>query len=73
MLRFYDCAGFEPVLAVAHGSMLPSASDNSVGIRIFIISQLNGWPVCTPVNASPTLLPGSTHDSGAGRLARSFL
>src|SRR5262245_49972686 len=37
-----------------------------------MISQLDGWPACAPVNASPPALRPSTHDSGSGWLARPF-
>jgi len=36
----------------------------SVGVPDWLISQLNGWPVCAPVNASPASLRTPAHDSG---------
>jgi DNA polymerase V len=48
--------------------MLPSASLNGVGIPNDI-SQLDTWPACTPVNASPSTLRSPTHDSGPMWLA----
>jgi hypothetical protein len=37
------------------------------------ISELNGWPAFSPVNASPTMLPPPAHDSGPGWIANPFL
>jgi len=34
--------------------VLPSASVNGVGTPEGLISQLDGWPACAPVNASPS-------------------
>ena len=45
---------------------------NGVGTPDGLISQLNGWPACAPVNASPPALRPSTHDSGSGWLAEPF-
>lgn len=44
--------------------VLPSASDNSIGTSISLISRLNTLPVRTPVNASPIPSRVWTHDSG---------
>jgi hypothetical protein len=38
-----------------------------------MISEFNGWPVYTPVNASPVVLPPPAHDSGTGWFAIPFL
>src|SRR5207244_1427197 len=38
-----------------------------------VISELNGWPACSPVNASPTTLRPSAHDSGPRWIATPFL
>ena len=70
--RVFDCAGSEIGLPVAPTSVWPSASENSVGTPDCLISQLNGWPACAPVNASPPALRPSTHDSGSGWLAGPF-
>ena len=37
-----------------------------------LISELNGWPACAPVNASPTVSPPPAHDSGSGWIAGPF-
>ena len=62
----FNCAGPGPELALALGPVLPSASENSIGVPDCGISQLNGWPACAPVNASSVALPTPTHDSGSG-------
>ena len=37
-----------------------------------MISELNGWPACALVNASPAMLPWPAHDSGPGWFASPF-
>jgi len=61
------------MLAIAHPSVLPSATWHDVGTPVAIISQLNTLPACTPVNASMATLRLATHDSGAGWSAKPFL
>ena len=63
--RVFDCAGPSDGLRLAPPSVWPSASLNSVGVPDNLISQLNGWPVRTPVNASPPASRPSTHDLGS--------
>ena len=41
-------------LAITATPVLPSASRNSVGTPVVLISWLDGPPVCAPVNASPS-------------------
>ena len=53
MHRVSDRAGSMYGLPMAPSKMLPSASLNGVGTPDFIISRLDGWPACAPVNASP--------------------
>src|SRR5262245_64696790 len=72
MRRVFDCAGSVIGLPVAPITVWPSASDNGVGTPDWMISQLDGWPACAPVNASPPALRPSTHDSGSGWLAGPF-
>ena len=60
------------LLAMAPPLILPSAMRNDVGTLVAIISQLNGQPACTPVNASMAALQLTTHDSGPGWLATAF-
>jgi hypothetical protein len=38
-----------------------------------VISELDSWPMCGPVDASPTRLPASAHDSRSRRFAIHFL
>ena len=56
MHRVCDCVGSEIGSPVASIPVWPSASDNGVGTPEWMISQLDGWPACAPVNAS---LPAS--------------
>jgi hypothetical protein len=53
MLRVSDCAGSEDGSPMTPFPVWPSASANSVGTPKDLISQLDGWPACAPVNASP--------------------
>ena len=69
MRRVFDCAGSAGGSPCALPAVWPSASDNSVGIPEDLISQLDGWPACAPVNASAEALRPLPHDSGSGRLA----
>ena len=67
--RVCDCAGSVGGSPVLPPAVLPSAWVNGVGIPERLISQLDTWPACAPVNASPTALRPSTHDSGSTWLA----
>jgi hypothetical protein len=49
--------------AIAPSPMLPSAPINNVGAPIGLISELNGRPACTPVNASPAALRRPTYET----------
>lgn len=55
----------ESTLALSHRFILPSAHKTNAGTREASISRFNGWPTCSPANASRTasLLPA--HDSGS--------
>ncbi len=46
---------------------------DSVGTRIEFLTRLNGWPACTPVNASRRTSRYAAHDSGTTGFARSLL
>ena len=47
----------------------PSQSGKPVGAPRVVISELNGWPVRTPIDASPAMLPPPAHDTGPWWLA----
>ena len=53
MLRVSDCAGSGRNSPLTSRPVLPSAPKDSVGTPEYLISQLNTWPACAPVNASP--------------------
>jgi len=65
--------GVQPMLAITHPPVLPSAMLNGVGTPVAIISQLNTLPALPPVNASMAASRLTTHDSGPGWLATPFL
>jgi hypothetical protein len=69
MLRVSDCAESNSGSPCAPLTIWPSASDNSVGIPKNLISHLDGWPACAPVNASVEALRPLPHDSASGWLA----
>ncbi len=58
-------------LHVAHDIAFPTSGQGRHAE--VMISEFNGWPVYTPVNASPMVLPPSAHDSGPGWFAIPFL
>ena len=53
--------------------MLPSPYQDKVGTPEVVISELNTWPVRTPVNASPASLRMQVHDSEPRWCATPFL
>jgi len=55
---------------VAHGMAFPLTSQGWHAGEM--ISELNGWPACALVNASPVMLPWLAHDSGSGWVASPF-
>src|SRR5262245_23987811 len=71
---FHTCQVLRPrravwALAFTRPSVLPSAfaTASAPGIRIF--TRLNGWPVCSPTDASPPPLRTTAHGSGPMWLA----
>jgi len=63
------CQGLRPrrvgrALALTRPSMLPSVKATTSAPEIFKLSRLNGWPMRSPVNASPASSQMPTHDSG---------
>ncbi len=70
--RVSDSAATERVLPLRHAPCCPRLPALRRHTRR-VISELNGWPVCTPVVATPTTLPSSAYNSGPVLLARSSL
>ena len=60
------------VLALSHPLMLPSVLSSTSAPRSKSFSRLNGWPVRSPVNASPTSSRMPPHDSGASVVRYTF-
>jgi hypothetical protein len=58
--------------AIRHGTMLPSLQRNEIGLGIRPVSQLNTWPVVSPVNASRRPSRDAAHHSGSGRMASPY-
>ena len=57
-------------IGVAHDVAFPLSGQGRHAEEL--ISEFNGWPACTPVNASPAMLPPPAHDSGPGWVASPF-
>jgi len=51
-------------LAMAHADVLPSATQTASAPGTSFLSRLNGWPACTPADASPTPSRMPAHGSG---------
>ena len=67
MRRVSDSAGPMTRLAMAPPTVLPSRPQYAVGIPEGVITELNGWPACSPVNACGVPLRARRHDSGPWR------
>ena len=69
-------AGLRPVhsrLKLSPTAVWPSVYQDNVGTReVSMISELHTQPACTPVNASPAMLPPPAHDSGLECFATAF-
>ena len=72
MLRVSDSAGRMSRLALAPRILLPSLPPYEVGAPEGVITELNGWPACSPVNACDAPLRTRRHDSGPWRGATAF-
>jgi len=72
-VRVFDSAASCSGSRVPSLLILPSPHKHKVGTPIEVISELDGWPACAPVNASPAMLPPPAHDSGSGWVASPFL
>src|SRR6202048_667807 len=57
-------------LALSRPSVLPSVTGTTSAPRMRVLSRLNGWPMRSPVNASPMPSRASAHDSGSMRFGR---
>ena len=64
MHRVFDSVGPDCHWRLARRPVWPSRRVNTVGTPERLITELNGWPARTPVNASPATLPPLAHDSG---------
>src|SRR5215813_10874282 len=53
-----------PGLALSRPDMLPSTLCTASAPRMRLFSRLNGWPMRSPVNASPRPSRATAHDSG---------
>ncbi len=73
MLRVFDSAASDGNSRLTLPAVWPSPSGDEVGTPIKVISELDTWPACAPVNASPVMLPSRAHDSGSGWFAIPFL
>jgi hypothetical protein len=60
------------VLALSHLLMLPSVLSSTSASRSKSFSRLNGWPMRSPVNASPASSQMPPHDSGASVVRYTF-
>jgi len=72
MRRVSDSAGPMSRLALTPRIVLPSLPPYEVGVPKRVISELNGWPACSPVNAYGTPLRTHRHDSGPWWVATAF-
>src|SRR5262245_17428725 len=67
-----DCARFSHPSHYAMGDVAFSSAERDRHLGIRPVSQLNTWPVVSPVNASRRPSRDAAHHSGLGRLARPF-
>src|SRR4030042_646940 len=70
--RVSDSAGRMSLLALSPRILLPSLPPYEVGAPERVISELNGWPACSPVNAYGVPLRAHRHDSGPWWVATAF-
>ena len=60
-------------LALSRPSVLPSVSGTTSAPRMRVLSRLNGWPMRSPVNASPMPSRASAHELGVDAVRYSFI
>jgi len=65
MRRVWDSAGRMTRLALSPCILLPSLPPYEVGVPQGVITELNGWPACCPVNACRVPSGAHSHDSHA--------
>src|SRR5271168_636915 len=75
--NFRTCQGLRPrrvgrALAVARPAVLPSDKQTSSALGIRTVSRLDGWPVRSPADASPTSLANACARLGADVVRYSF-
>ena len=71
---FRTCQGLRPrrvgqMLAMTHLSVLPSVILNTSAPGTILFTRLNGWPMRSPTDASPTPSRVPAHGSGPMRIA----
>ena len=71
MRRVIDSAGRLTRLALSPRILLPSLPPYEVGAP-GVITELNGWPACSPVNACRVPSGARSHDSGPWWVAAAF-
>jgi transposase len=68
--NFHTCQGLRPrraggrALAMTRQPMLPSGNSTPSAPETFKLSRLNGWPICSPTDASPAPSRMPSHGSG---------
>jgi hypothetical protein len=67
--RVFDSVGSGRSSRLPRRPAWPSRPVNPVGTPRVLISELNGWPARTPIDASPAMLPPPAHDTGPWWLA----
>ena len=67
--KVFDHAGSAGRSRIAHPAMLPSASLTASAPESIYLSRLYGWPMHSPVNASPRPSRTPAHDLGLMRFA----
>ena len=60
-------------LALSRPSVLPSVTGTTSAPGMRVLSRLNGWPMRSPVNASPIPSRASAHDFGVDAVRYSFI
>ena len=72
MHRVSDSAASRHDSPLASRRMWPSPQSDKVGTRYELISELNGWPACTPSPCNTRGITVASVGFGAERLAKPF-